>query len=400
MKKKWSLTALLLSLSLVLGACAPANGGTDKEDTTGAGAEQEETVDEGPAYQAKLDVIDPAAYGNAQGLALEKGSYISIIGKSDGGQYWDAVKEGALQAAEDINKELGYEGDDEIKVTYSGPAKSDDVDEQVSILDEELDRYPVALGISIADMQACEVQFDLAAESDIPVVAFDSGSDYQGLMATVSTDNAEAAAYAAGQMGELLEGKGQIAVFAPDSKSQSVLTRVNSFVKQLEKDYPEIQVVSTYYSDQMEEMQETVAGEIKAGTYQRGEEAEDPQEVTAEEITEEDIMDYLFAKYPDLKGCYGVSGESVELIMETLDRLEKEDVAVMGFDAEEEEVAAMEEGKVDGLVVQNPFGMGYAAVIAAARAACDLNNEAYVNTGYVWLTPDNLESEEIQNMLY
>ena len=39
-------------------------------------------------------------------------------------------------------------------------------------------------------------------------------------------------------------------------------------------------------------------------------------------------------------------------------------------------------------------------MIAAARAACDLNNEAYVNTGYVWLTPDNLESEEIQNMLY
>ena len=111
-------------------------------------------------------------------------------------------------------------------------------------------------------------------------------------------------------------------------------------------------------------------------------------------------MDYLFAKYPDLTGCYGVSGDSVELITETLDRLEKEDVAVMGFDAEEEEVAAMEEGKIDGLVVQNPFGMGYASVIAAARAACDLNNEAYVNTGCVWMTPDNLESEEIQNMLY
>lgn len=400
MKKKWSLTALLLSLSLVLGACVPANGGTDAEDTAGAGAEQEEPQDEKPEYQEELDVIDPAAYGNARGLSLEKGSYISIIGKSEGGQYWDAVKEGALQAAEDINRELGYEGDDEVKVTYSGPAESNNVDEQVSILDEELDRYPVALGISIADMQACEVQFDLAAESDIPVVAFDSGSDYQGLMATVSTDNADAAAYAAGQMGQLLEGKGQIAIFAPDSKSQSVLTRVNSFVKQLEQDYPEVKVAFVYYGDQIEELQETVAGEIQAGTYQRGEEAEDPQEVTAEEITEEDVMDYLFAKYPDLTGCYGVSGDSVELITETLDRLEKEDVAVMGFDAEEEEVAAMEEGKVDGLVVQNPFGMGYAAVIAAARAACDLNNEAYVNTGYVWMTPDNLESEEIQNMLY
>ena len=56
---------------LVLGACAPANGGTDKEDTTGAGAEQEETVDEGPAYQAKLDVIDPAATGTPRDLPGE-----------------------------------------------------------------------------------------------------------------------------------------------------------------------------------------------------------------------------------------------------------------------------------------------------------------------------------------
>ena len=45
MKKKWSLTALLLSLSLVLGACAPANGGTDKEDTTGAGHCHNDTVE-------------------------------------------------------------------------------------------------------------------------------------------------------------------------------------------------------------------------------------------------------------------------------------------------------------------------------------------------------------------
>ena len=43
------------------------------------------------------------------------------------------------------------------------------MDEQVNILDEELARYPVAVGISVVDATACEVQFDLAAENDIPV---------------------------------------------------------------------------------------------------------------------------------------------------------------------------------------------------------------------------------------
>ena len=88
-----------------------------------------------------------------------------------------------------------------------------------------------------------------------------------------------------------------------DKPESDSIGNQKALIRDFVKNHPEIQVVSTYYSDQMEEMQETVAEEIKAGTYQRGEEAEDPQEVTAEEITEEDIMDYLFAKYPDLTGC-------------------------------------------------------------------------------------------------
>lgn len=404
MKKKWSMAVLALCTSLLLAACGEGGGESvraETEDGQTSGEEKESNASEEPEYQAKLDAVDPAAYGNAKGLTLEKGAYISIIGKTDGGQYWEEVKEGAQQAAADINAELGYEGEDQVRVTYSGPAESDNVDEQVNILDEELARYPVALGIAITDAQACDVQFDLAAESDIPVVAFDSGSDYQGLMATVATDNPAAAAYAADQMAELTGGSGQIAVFAQDSKSQSALQRVNGFVSRLQQQYPDIQVISVYYMDQLEAMGQIVADEINAGTYQRpGADSEMEQEVTAENITEEDVMDYIFAKYPEIKGCYGTSGEAVELITGTLDRLEKEDMAVLGFDADEEEVTAMEEGKIDGLVVQNPFGMGYAAVIASARAACDLNNEAYVNTGYVWMTPDNMDSEEIQAMLY
>ncbi len=404
MKKKWSMAVLALCTSLLLAACGAGGGESvraETEDGQTSGEEKESNASEEPEYQAKLDAVDPAAYGNAKGLTLDKGAYISIIGKTDGGQYWEEVKEGAQQAVADINAELGYEGEDRVRVTYSGPAEADNVDEQVNILDEELARYPVALGIAITDAQACDVQFDLAAESDIPVVAFDSGSDYQGLMATVATDNPAAAAYAADQMAELTGGSGQIAVFAQDSKSQSALQRVNGFVSRLQQQYPDIQVISVYYMDQLEAMGQVVADEINAGTYQRpGADSEMEQEVTAESITEEDVMDYIFTKYPEIKGCYGTSGEAVELITGTLDRLEKEDMAVLGFDADEEEVTAMEEGKIDGLVVQNPFGMGYAAVIASARAACDLNNEAYVNTGYVWMTPDNMDSEEIQAMLY
>ena len=51
--------------------------------------------------------------------------------------------------------------------------------------------------------------------------------------------------------------------------------------------------------------------------------------------------------------------------------------SVVGYDADEEQLQMLKDGTVDGLLVQNPFGMGYASVIAAARAAIGAGNEAY-----------------------
>ncbi|MCI7148150.1 MAG: substrate-binding domain-containing protein, partial [Firmicutes bacterium] len=186
MKRRIRVLAVLLSAAMFAGACQAEPQKTEEEKKI---EKEQNIVKEEKEYQAKLNLIQPSAYSNADGLKLEKGSYISIIGKAKGNDYWDEVEKGALQAAADINEQLGYEGKDKIKVTYSAPDTADDVDEQVNILDEELARYPIAVGIAIADAKACEVQFDLATDSEIPVVAFDSGSDYQGVMATVSTDN-------------------------------------------------------------------------------------------------------------------------------------------------------------------------------------------------------------------
>ena len=51
-------------------------------------------------------------------------------------------------------------------------------------------------GSQRVDSGACEVQFDLAAENGIPIVAFDSGIDYQNIVSMIDTDNTTAAATA------------------------------------------------------------------------------------------------------------------------------------------------------------------------------------------------------------
>lgn len=370
-----------------------------EEHTEYADEEAEQT---GLEYQQKLEVIEPSAYGNVDGLDLEKGTVLSVIGKCETGAFWQAVKAGTEQAAADINVECGYEGKDKVKVVYSGPAKTENVDEQVNILDEELSRYPKALAISITDVNACQIQFDLAAESDIPIVAFDSGSDYKGLMAMIATDNKKAAKEAAMHMAEKVE-KGEIVVIAHDSKSETAHVRESVFKKTIKKEYPQLKVANTYYLDLM---QQQVAEEVNAGTYSLGEEEPtgeplaEIEKIDPADITIEDIMKYILVNNPDMAGCYATNIDAVTGILDAIEALNKENITLIGYDEDEKTTDAVKDGKIEGLIVQNPFGMGYASVIAAARSALELGNEAFVDTGYVWMTKENVESDEIQKMLY
>ena len=45
---------------------------------------------------------------------------------------------------------------------------------------------------------------------------------------------------------------------------------------------------------------------------------------------------------------------------DALARAERTNVTVVAYDGMPEEIEALEDGDIDGLVVQNPFGMGYA----------------------------------------
>lgn len=420
MKNRRNISILLLCLMLVFCGCSGKEAAKEEQPASDAESAKEvkesdtEVRKEDLKDQARLDMISPSAYNNADGIALEKSAYISVIGKSAGGQFWDEVKRGAERAAADINERLGFKGDEKVKLTYNGPSESESVDEQVNILDEELARYPTAVAISIADTQACEVQFDLAAENNIPVVAFDSGSEYKGLMAMVSTDNQKASQEAAQHMAEELGGEGEIVVIAHDSKSETALVRKNAFSEMFRKDDADAfseaissispGILVTEY--QMDEMQEIIADEVNEGKYllgegePSGEPLAEESRITPESVTKENIIDYIVKKHPNAKGYYATNGDTVMAAADGLARAGIEDAVLMGYDADKEELEALKEGKISGLIVQNPYGMGYASVIAASRAALQMGNEARIDTGYTWVTRENMEDEKIQEILY
>ena len=387
MKKRWmTITAVVMATTFMICAC----GKQQEQTTTFTGKETEK-----PEYQGNLNAISPAAYNNVEGLNLEPGTYISIIGKDDSSSYWTNVKKGVMQAADDLNKELGYKGSDKIKVTYNAPAKSEDIDEQVNILDEELSRYPDAVGIASIDSAACSVQFDLATANGIPVISLDSGNEYKGIQCIVKIDNEDAARTGAYKLANEIGDEGQVILVVHDSNSETAKERAKSFEEEIKNNYPSVSIVETIYCDKLDDLKKKIAVEKDPNM------SEDLQKAAVEKMTDDEVMQYYLEKYPDLKGVFGTNESSTIFALEALQKTELAGkVALVGFDISEEQTAAMKNGEISGLVVQNPFGMGYASVVAAARTVLQSGNEAVVDTGYIWVTKDNLEDESIQNMLY
>ena len=411
MRKRFiSIICTSVCAGMLLCACSP---NADENVFTGDTTEK-------PAYQAKLNAISPAAYSSVEGLELEPGTYISVIGKEEDSAYWNQIRAGVEQAAEDLNEALGYSGSDQIKILYNAPADEEDMNEQVNILDEELARYPDVIAIASIDEAASEVQFDLAAGNDIPVVAFDSGNAYQGIQCTCKTDSSAAAAEGAAKLCEAIGGSGEVALIVHDSVSESAREREEAFKEALSAEYPGAAVVETIYMDDLEEIKKSAAAE-QLGVSLEEIQAEQPAEGTeqgeeptgdasavleeinaaAEKISDEDAVAYCLKKHPELKGCFGTNVDATQLALKAIGSLEDtDDVVLMGFDAGKEQLEALESGEIDGLVVQNPFGIGYAAVIASARTVLEIGNEAQVNTGYIWADQENLEEEAVQAMLY
>lgn len=408
-KKVMSIVAAVLVISMTVCAC-----GKKEEHTTFTG----ETTEE-PAYQDNLNAISPSAYNDVQGLDLEPGTYISIIGKDSSSSYWKMIKAGVMQAASDLNKELGYTGSDKIKVTYNAPDKSEDIDEQVNILDEELARYPDVIGIASIDADACTVQFDLATENGIPIISLDSGSTYQGIQCRVSTDNVDAARTGAYKLADEINKSGEVLLLIHDSESETAKLREQSFVSEIETNYPDVKVAEKIYCDKLDELKKQIVEEQnKEITEKENQEIteeknqdskevenqdskEEEKKITVESLTDEDVILYYLEKHPDIKGVFGTNNAATQLGLRVLQEYESEEqIVLMGFDAGADQLKALKSGEISGLVVQNPFGIGYAAVVAAARTVLQIGNEAKVNTGYIWVTKENMESDSIKKMLY
>jgi ribose transport system substrate-binding protein len=74
-------------------------------------------------------------------------------------------------------------------------------------------------------------------------------------------------------------------------------------------------------------------------------------------------------------------------------------VKLVGFDSSKELIEAVKSGKITGLLLQDPFKMGYLGVIKMVAQLKGEKIEEKIDSGAVFVTKDNLDTEAVKNVL-
>ena len=283
--------------------------------------------------------------------------YIPLVSKGFQHQFWQAVKQGAEQAANDFG----------VEVFFTGPENESQVDMQIEMLQAELKKKPGALGLAALDSKSV---IPLLQQIRIPVIAFDSGVDSDIPLTTVSTNNKAAAALAADKMAEAIGGRGTIAVIVHDSTSRTGIERRDGFLEQIAAKYPDIQVIDVQYG---------------GGNHQRSSE----------------IAKAVINGTPDLRGYYGSNEGSAIGIVNAVNELKIAGrIVVIGFDSGKLQLDAIRSGLMYGAVQQNPVGIGYRTVEAAVKAINGESLPTHIDSGFVWADKNNIDTPEVQAVVY
>lgn len=333
--------------------------------------EQGEDEEKDMAQDMTMSVLKEEAgthdYTSLEELNPEPGTRVAVVVKNTKTAYWAAVKQGMEAAVSAINEKMGYKGDDKVTLSFEGPSDDMDVEKQIDLIDAVLSENPEVLCIAAIDMQSCEAQLEMARENDIPVIMLDSAVESGPVSAVCSTDNYGAGVEAAKRLAEAIEDQGEVAVMAHAASSKNSQEREKGFTDEIANNHPNIRIVNISHEN--------------------------------EDFTMAKMADAVFTLYPDVDGYFCTNEQASNAVLEAVEAAGK-DIKIVGFDSGKQQQAAVKSGKEVGFITQNPYGMGYATVVAGLRADLGLEIDSFINTSFQWIDSENLEDETYSSFLY
>lgn len=287
--------------------------------------------------------------------------YIAVICKGAQHEFWKTVEQGAKDAGEELN----------IKITFEAPENESQIDVQIDMMEKAIENNADAIVLAPLDTEQLNPVIEKATAKNIPVLTFDSDVTSKSRVATIGSNNISAGAIAARNAADMIGGSGKVAIVSYVKGVQTAVEREGGFLKEIEENYKgRIEVVGTEYCN--------------------GDAA----------IAKQKAMDFV-KKYPDLKCIYGTNEGSAVGIADAIAELGlKDKITVIGFDSSDAEIDYLKDEVIDGMMVQNPYNMGYLGVRNINKVLDGKTIEEKIDTGVTYVNKANLYDEDTQWLLY
>ena len=290
---------------------------------------------------------------------------IAVIPKGTTNEFWKAIHAGAVKAA---NERGG------VDIIWKGPIREDDREEQIKVVENFVAQGVDGIVLAPLDDQALVPVLNDAKARNIPVVIFDSAVKWNDYVSFVATDNFKAGALGADRLAEVMGGKGDVILLRYAEGSASTMEREAGFLDTLAKKYPGLKVVSSnrYAGATVEPAY--AAAENLISTFKTARGIFTPNESTT--------LGTLLA----LRAGGRIGGQN--------------EIKLVGFDAGDKLVEALDKGDLYGLVLQHPLRMAELAVSALIDFKAGKPVEKRIDTGEYMVTRENMKQPDMNALLH
>jgi ribose transport system substrate-binding protein len=289
-----------------------------------------------------------AAAATACGRGETK-TLVAFVPKAMDSEFWLSVAEGAKKAAA---------ARPDVQLSIVAPDREVNIDQQVSILEDQIRKGAKALVVAPAGSAQVVPVLEQAAARGIPVILVDSDAPFPKKVTYVGTDNKQGGRLAAQFLAKHLAGQGEVALIhgVPGNLSQD--DRAAGFAEAL-AETPGLQLVAR-------------------------------QPANSERALGLTVMENVLTARPNVKGVFCTNDQMALGALEALAaRGLTGKVAVVGFDATDEAVRAVADGRLAATIAQNPRAMGEKGVEAALAVIAGKPVEPRIDTGTELVTSTN-----------
>ncbi len=235
--------------------------------------------------------------------------------------FFVTLQEGAEAKAEEIGAEL---------ITVDS---QDDVAKQINDVEDLIEREVDVIMINPTDSASVVAAVESANSAGIPVVTLDRAADSGDVAVHVASDNIAGGELAGELMVELAGEDAQVAELEGISGSSAARERGQGF-HNIAEDSLDIVTSQTANFNRAEALS---------------------------------VMENILQSNSEITGVFAHNDEMALGALEAIEAAGRDDIHIIGFDATDDAVAAVEEGRMAGTVAQQPTMIGETAVVEAEK---------------------------------